>query len=159
MEIKYVIGDATRPQEEGPAVIAHICNDIGGWGAGFVLAVSSRWPEPQQQYHEWHRGRDPRGAPFELGQAQFVRVEPDLWVANMIGQHGVASEKGRPPIRYDALREALGRVAEFARAHRASVHMPRIGCGLAGGRWEEVGPLVQAELADKGIPVTVYDRQ
>jgi hypothetical protein len=35
--------------------------------------------------------------------------------------------------------------------------MPRIGCGLAGGRWERVEPLVTAELTDRGVHVTVYD--
>jgi hypothetical protein len=35
--------------------------------------------------------------------------------------------------------------------------MPRIGCGLAGGRWERIEPLIQHNLAERGIPVTVYD--
>ena len=35
--------------------------------------------------------------------------------------------------------------------------MPRIGCGLAGGRWEKVEPLVRTRLSDRGISVTVYD--
>jgi len=34
--------------------------------------------------------------------------------------------------------------------------MPRIGCGLAGGTWEEVEPLVQEHLA-VDFNVTVYD--
>ena len=33
--------------------------------------------------------------------------------------------------------------------------MPRIGCGLAGGTWKEVEPIVQAAL--DGLPVVVYD--
>jgi len=24
--------------------------------------------------------------------------------------------------------------------------MPRIGCGLAGGKWEEIGPILEQEL-------------
>ncbi len=38
--IQYLKGDATSPQAKGTKIIAHICNDIGGWGKGFVLAVS-----------------------------------------------------------------------------------------------------------------------
>jgi hypothetical protein len=30
--ILYLKGDATNPQVEGNKIIAHICNDIGGWG-------------------------------------------------------------------------------------------------------------------------------
>ncbi len=39
----------------------------------------------------------------------------------------------------------------------ASVHMPRIGCGLAGGRWPRVEPLIVERLVRRGIEVTVYD--
>jgi hypothetical protein len=35
--------------------------------------------------------------------------------------------------------------------------MPRIGCGLAGGKWEDIGPIVEEELDNQGIDVTVYD--
>jgi hypothetical protein len=35
--------------------------------------------------------------------------------------------------------------------------MPRIGCGLAGGTWERVGPLVEETLGRAGVAVTVYD--
>jgi len=35
--------------------------------------------------------------------------------------------------------------------------MPRIGCGLAGGRWVMVEKLVKKELIEMGIEVTVYD--
>ncbi|GGJ45802.1 hypothetical protein GCM10010121_066360 [Streptomyces brasiliensis] len=43
-EIKYVRGDATVPSGKGVKAIAHVCNDVGGWGKGFVLALSRRWP-------------------------------------------------------------------------------------------------------------------
>lgn len=157
MQIKYVKGDATAPHGDGSKIIVHVCNDIGAWGKGFVLAISKRWPKPEQSYREWHKqGAD---LPFELGQVQFVEVEPSLWVANLIGQHGIRTAGGVPPIRYEAVRDGLRRVAAFALAKAASIHMPRIGCGLAGGTWEEIGRLVQEELADREVRVYVYDFQ
>ena len=48
--IKYVIGDATRPIGEGTKLIIHISNDLGGWGRGFVLALSRRWDAPEKVY-------------------------------------------------------------------------------------------------------------
>jgi hypothetical protein len=36
--------------------------------------------------------------------------------------------------------------------------MPRIGCGLAGGKWERIEPLVVSALSAKGVAVTVYDQ-
>jgi hypothetical protein len=35
--------------------------------------------------------------------------------------------------------------------------MPRIGCGLAGGKWEEISKIVEEELAQHGLFVTVLD--
>ncbi len=37
-QITYLTGDATQPQSAGPKLIVHVCNDIGGWGRGFVVA-------------------------------------------------------------------------------------------------------------------------
>ncbi|MDN3353409.1 Appr-1-p processing protein [Actinomadura sp. DC4] len=111
--IHYLQGDATCPQVKGPKVIAHVCNDRGGWGKGFVVAVSRRWPEPEAAYRQWHRDR--AGNDFRLGAAQLVQVTPDTWVANMIGQHGTRSSRSTgPPIRYDALRRCLHTLASHA---------------------------------------------
>jgi O-acetyl-ADP-ribose deacetylase (regulator of RNase III) len=153
--INYVKGDATRPQAKGNKVIAHVCNDLGGWGKGFVLAISKRWPEPEAAYRAWHKGRSKND--FSLGAIQVVAVEPFIWVANMVAQRGMKTGSKGPPIRYEAVRVCLGRLAAEANRLEASVHMPRIGCGLAGGRWEEVEPIILDELISQGIEVTVYD--
>jgi len=155
MSINYVIGDATQPVGEGPKIIVHVCNDIGGWGRGFVTAISKRWPEPEKRYRAWHGGEQKQ--PFVLGEVEFVQVGDGLWVANLIGQRDVRTIGGIPPVRYEAIRKGLQRVALEARQLGASIHMPRIGCGLAGGKWEVVGKIVEEELLRSGVPVTVYD--
>lgn len=153
--ISYVRGDATVPSVKGVKVIAHVCNDLGGWGKGFVLALSRRWPEPEAAYRAWHRAR--AGNDFGLGAAQFVQVGQDLWVANLVGQRGIRTGGKGAPVRYEAIDTALGLLADKAVGLGASVHMPRIGCGLAGGRWDRVEPLVEARLVSRGLAVTVYD--
>lgn len=60
-------------------------------------------------------------------------------------------------MRYEAIDTALGAVADQAVELGASVHMPRIGCGLAGGKWSRIEPLIEQRLRRRGIPVTVYD--
>jgi len=35
--------------------------------------------------------------------------------------------------------------------------MPRIGCGLAGGDWSRIEPLIAETLCASDIDVTVYD--
>ena len=149
--ITYLEGDATQPAER-PAVIAHICNDIGGWGKGFVVAISRRWPEPEADYRAWHRSGDG----FALGRTRLVGVSDGLWVANMVAQRDIRTRGGVPPIRYDALEAALAELHDAAPAE-ASIHMPRIGCGLAGGTWDRVGALVEDTLVARGRSVHVYD--
>ncbi|MFD5467647.1 macro domain-containing protein [Kitasatospora sp. NPDC127059] len=155
-EITYVRGDATAPQGKGVKVIAHVCNDLGGWGKGFVLALSRRWPEPEAAFRRWHRERAKND--FGLGGLQLVQVEPYVWVANLVGQRGIRTGRSTGvPVRYEAIDTGLAALGERALELGASVHMPRIGCGLAGGRWAKVEPLVAARLTAHGVPVTVYD--
>lgn len=151
MSIKYVIGDATQPIGSGMKILTHICNDEGAWGAGFVLAISKLWKEPERMYRlRFHT--------MCLGDVQYVNVEPDLIVANMISQHSFGILKiSPPPIRYEALKDCLKSVADKAASVKASVHMPRIGTGLAGGKWSVIEPIIEKNL--NGISVTVYDFQ
>src|ERR1051325_1547030 len=129
VSIQYHIGDATAPIGQGNKLIVHICNDIGAWGAGFVIAISKRWPQPEESFRRWHAERQKND--FALGAVQFVQVSDDLWVANMIGQHRITPPAAGPPIRYDAVEQCLAKVASKARELNATIHMPRIGCGLA----------------------------
>lgn len=190
--IKYITGDATEPQGEGRKIIAHICNDVGAWGAGFVLALSARSSAPERGYQRWFLEQKtlPRALdvepPFELGEIQFTAYDsstalrPDVFVCNMIAQKGCGPAKcshcaglgqhddhgdcihcrgtGRiPPFRDWALRYCLRKLAPKAHAAQATVHMPRIGCGLGGGTWEKITPIILQEVSAHNIAVTVYD--
>lgn len=154
MEILYTKGDATVPVGDGNKIIVHVCNDVGGWGRGFVLAVSQRWKAPENEYRTWAASE----RNFSLGEVQFVQVEPAIWVANMIGQRDVKRDKnGKPPVRYSAIKDGLVKVGIYANQIQATVHMPRIGCGLAGGTWDQIEPLITETLTSKGVKTIVYD--
>lgn len=148
--INYIKGDATRPVGKGKKIICHICNDIkgfGAWGAGFVLAISARWKEPEKAYRELETRN--------LGDVELIPVEDDITVANMIAQRDIRPDaNGCPPIRYGALRVCLAAVNDVAYKTNATIHMPRIGCGLAGGRWEDIEKIIQ-DVAS--VDVYVYD--
>jgi len=89
---------------------------------------------------------------------QFVQVEKDIYVANLIGQRDIVPDaNGQPPIRYKAVEEGLEKIALTAAKKNASIHMPRIGCGLAGGQWRLIEPLIKQKLINKNISVIVYD--
>ena len=178
--IKYVIGDTTKPIRDmhyATNLIIHCCNDKGRWGRGFVVAISKRWKQPEEYYRAWSTGDyrvappvfwgsskgnliafpPPQHKPFELGQAQFVPVETDVMVVNMIGQHDTVWIDGVPPVRYDALRSCLKEIAEWAGHNAAAIHAPRFGSALAGGSWDIIEKMIQEELCAKDIDVTIYD--
>ena len=151
--IAYLKGDATAPQVPGPAILPHIVNSVGAWGAGYVLAISKRWSTPEDTYRKW--AKDPG---FALGRTQFVKVEPNMWVANMVAQEGLGrSADGRIPLRYKALESCLWEVAKFALAQEETptIHMPRIGAGLGGGSWAKVEAIIEKTLGP--FSVYVYD--
>ena len=152
-EIKYVHGDATAPVGDGKKVIVHVCNNIGAWGAGFVLALSKKWKQPEAAY----RAMDS----YDLGDYEMVKVEDDITICNMIGQENIAGRDRTammPPIRYVAIETAFKRIVIHKRIDPTefSVHMPMIGSGLAGGNWLIIERIIETTLCEAGIPVTVY---
>lgn len=158
-KLTYVTGDVLEPViNTGIRIIAHVCNDIGAWGAGFVLAISKKWIGPELAY----RAATTKGRSLFLGQIQLIQIDDYTYIANMVGQHGIKrSAVGVPPIRYPALSENLKRVyekaVELAEKEPVTIHMPRIGCGLAGGNWTIVENIIKEELVNKGTDVYVYD--
>ncbi len=146
IEIKYIIGDATNPVGEGNKIIPHIVNNENKWGAGFVIALSKKWEQPEIAYR---MQKD-----YTLGNVHFVRVENDIIVANMVAQEGVMHLNGKPPIRYDALKSALVKVNQMAIETNSSIHCPRFGAGLSGGDWNIIEQLIKDTIV---VPVTVYD--
>lgn len=155
MGMFYVKGDAT--QHLGPIrghrVIVHVCNDAGGWGAGFTGALSRRWSLPENLYRaEYQEGY------VRLGHVQFAEVEPKITVANMVAQHGYGVRGNQTGfLDRDQLRSCLCAVDVHVTGLMAdaSIHMPRIGCGLAGDSWENVSPIVETYLWR--FPIYVYD--
>lgn len=155
-KIKYVTGDATDPQADGFKVIVHVCNNINAWGAGFVLSLSKKWKEPEMAYHQM-KDR-------VLGTIDLVLVEDDIAVCNMIGQEGTIRRNvisNLPPVRYVAIEKGLQELANINNFRhpndKLSVHMPRIGSGLAGGNWNIIETIIEETLIKAGMSVTVYD--
>jgi O-acetyl-ADP-ribose deacetylase (regulator of RNase III) len=127
--------------------------DVLVWGAGFGLAVRKKWPKVQDDFAQWavrQRGN------LALGNLHISSVDDSLVVAHLVAQHGVGPSK-TPRVRYGAIESSLSKLAEFAAAKSAAVHMPRIGTGQAGGSWEIVGEIIEDTLCKKKVEVTVYD--
>lgn len=139
--LNYIKGDATEPVGEGNKIVAHIVNNIGAWGAGFVLAVSKKWPEPEDNYKMYTPNA------LRLGTVDYILVDNtpfnNIYVANMIAQHGIKGNKEGIPLRYSSLVDCLRNLNEMADHLKASIHMPMIGSGLAGGDWAVIEQIIR----------------
>lgn len=153
--ISYVHGSATAPRGGGRRLVVQVVNDkTANWGGGgFASAVRTAWPVVQEDFRDWaEHHRDA----LRLGHVRVSRVSDALQVASIVAQRGYGPSP-TPRLRYGALREGLVRVTEVACETGASVHMPRIGTGQAGGSWAVVRDLIAETLGAAGVPVTVYD--
>jgi O-acetyl-ADP-ribose deacetylase (regulator of RNase III) len=153
--IEFIFGDATNPRGDGPRILVQIVTDgavIWG-GGGFAAAVRRAWPHAQEEFRQWVAGSREH---LSLGRVHFATPRDGVQVASIIAQHGYALS-ARPKVRYNALRQGLQEVAKVAQENGASVHMPRIGTGLAGGSWDVVEELVWDTVGRSDQHVTVYD--
>lgn len=150
-----VIGDATAPRGGGTRILAFVVNDrTPRWGGGFALAVKRLWPGIQR---EFVAAASAHPETLRLGSVFISQLEPGIIGAALVAQHGYGPS-ARPRLRYAALRKALDDLAATAQEMEASVHMPQIGAGEAGGRWEVIRGLVSETLVASGVPVSVYRR-
>jgi len=131
MALRIEQGDATspRPSTDNGVIIAHLCNNAGQWGRGFVLALNKMSHVPVGAYRSLAADSQEN---ISLGTVQMVEVQPDLWVANMIAQENIKPVD--PPVQYSELKKCLDVVMKRAKALNCSVHIPAgMGAGLAGG--------------------------
>jgi len=145
MNIHYLIGDATQPTIR-PAIIAHVCNDIGGFGSGFVYSLTKRSVKPRNAYLKWYKDGESHGVKFELGSVQIVKFSDQVVVGNMIAQRDIRWEGKIPPIRYDALRKCLTSIYWWAKNKGYVVCGPRFGAQLSGGDWNIIESIIKETM-------------
>lgn len=153
--LNYRIGSAVEPVPgdlRNTEVIVHGCNDIGAWGAGFVLALGKVYPYARDRYLDAFT----KNRTMQVGDIDLFKVEEGVMVGNLITQYGVRRPGNEVPFSYEGFRECLKKLREQMPDH-SRVHMPRIGCGLGGATWDQVEPIIREELSDWGVPVVVYD--
>lgn len=158
--INYKIGDVTKIKNDNKKFIVHIVNNKGGWGKGFVLSLSREWPAPEKEYRKLFINNG-----LILGTIQPVKVSNDITVINMVAQKGYgknnnnlhrSSEKDTEiPLQLDALEECMKKVKVLAIQTNAEIHAPRFGCGLAGGKWDQIEPLINKHWSE--LKVFIYD--
>lgn len=125
-------------------LIPHVCNNLGVFGAGFVIPLSKKFPLAKESYQK---------SSLELGTTGFVKVQKNIVVANMIAQNGTG---GLRPLRYNALAKCLDEVSDYAIFHDMQIFAPMFGSGLAGGNWLFIEELIKDAWLNRQLKVKVF---
>lgn len=147
-------GDVLRPVAQGAHIICQMVNDSAvRWGGGVAAQAARDYPAAQSAFETWMKAV-PRAE--RLGKAHFHEVQPGRTLASLVAQEGIG-KSDIPRLRYAALSQALHTIAERAIQTGASVHMPKLGTGAAGGSWPLIEELVVEEFIRRDISVLVYE--
>jgi Zn-dependent peptidase ImmA (M78 family)/O-acetyl-ADP-ribose deacetylase (regulator of RNase III) len=154
--LTYWKGNALDPAVPGPKLIVHVVPDsVLNWGGrGFAAQVRKLYPSVHEQYKSWVR--EHFGSRPKLGSVHICRADTNIHIASVVAQRGHGPGK-MPRLKYKSLLDGLTKVTDEALERHASVHMPRIGTGHAGGDWRIVEELIEATLTHRSIPTYVYD--
>lgn len=148
-------------------ILVHGCNCHGVMGAGVAAAVRRKYPSVYDAYVRQHRTTGLRLGTTQVcyssldsgddwvkrhGDAACAGLPQGLVVVNAMTQYDFGTHQRQ--VDYDAITSTFSRIRLLARDSGLHVYFPLIGCGLAGGVWDEVEPLILDALGP-GIDATL----
>ncbi len=144
--IKYVKGDLFTTKAD---VIVHGCNCFHKMGAGVAAIVKREYPGAYQADKDFGR----RGDITKLGEyswwhgAHNLYISQWLTIVNLYTQYLHDAEL--KPFDYTAFVKGLKSVLQDY--PDATIAMPKIGAGLAGGDWSVISAIIEAISGDREI--------
>jgi O-acetyl-ADP-ribose deacetylase (regulator of RNase III) len=156
MQFEYKIGDLLLSDEKA---IAHGCNTKGAYGAGIAGQIAKRFPKAKDMYLSDLNN-------FKLGSVQTVwcldRISRDdeggprtKWIFNLATQRNPGADAS-----LWAIFLAFANLAEACYEGFSRIAIPRIGCGIGGLEWDQVGPTIKRAIECSSTPdlvIAVYD--
>lgn len=141
------------PQEH----IGHGVNCQGVMGSGVAKTLYKKWPRVKEQYLEFCKIYTSHGYSKEalLGEIQAVALYPTFgrnsYIWNMFTQYNYGT--GNQKYLLDSA--LIDCFAALVQKDIKEIAIPKIGCGLAGGNWEEVKELIN-QVTGRYLDVYVY---
>lgn len=152
--IRYVHGNVIAPLDDGRKIICQLVNDRAvKWGGGVARKFAQKFPDAEAQFSQNMIDIKPSE---RLGNAIFTQLNAEDILASIIAQEGFGPSMFSR-LRYSALQSGLRVIASMASKTGASIHMPRIGTGAAGGDWGVIEEMIEEEMVRLNLTVTVYD--
>ena len=151
--IKYVKGDLLDAPQK---IVVHQVNCQGVMGSGVAKALRDKYPQVYTNYKAFIDAQIKDNFFYPdftnkdlLGMIQFVKVGEDRFVCNLFGQNNYLPRTKRHT-DYSALHVGFN---DLRSATPEDIAMPKIGCGLGGGDWKLVVPIIESVFNDRDIYV------
>lgn len=163
--LKKIDGNVLTYKSKRNKLICHCCNVQNVMGAGVAASIRSMWPVVYYRYNEWYADTYfddelNENIPYNLGQVQFIKVEDDVYVGNILGQAyiGVKEIDGTKlvPVRWDCIREAFLYIRKFAKDNDCEIVIPYLGCALAGGEEKDLIALIDDVWKDVEVTLVRF---
>lgn len=154
-KIEIIHGDLVVAAKKEPAqfwAIAHGCNCEKTMGAGIARQIAREFPEAARVDRVTYNKNTPGGLTYAYCKTEDPE-HPMIRVVNLYTQHLWAREPGSALFQLEYLLRATRALGMLVKSlHHSDIYedkvrigIPRIGCGLGGGNWEEVENLLLKE--------------
>lgn len=141
--MKTINGNALDLVAKTGGFLFHQTNCQRVAGAGIALQIAERWPNWLYDF---------RSRNCVLGDVLITQVAQNVSIVSLYGQFGFG--RGVRQTDYKVLDTALKRASAIVGSNNASKYFPyKMACGLAGGKWEVVGPLITSHFPGATIVV------
>lgn len=154
-KIEIIHGDLVVAAKKEPAqfwAIAHGCNCGKTMGAGIARRIAREFPEAERADGMTYDNNVPGGLTHAYCKTEDPE-HPFILVVNLYTQRLWARGSGSVPFQLEYLLWATRALGALIRSNhhpdiygdKVRIGIPRIGCGLGGGNWEEVENLLLKE--------------
>lgn len=142
-KITHINGNAIYPIGDSIKIICNECNVENYWKTNFGLEINDRW--------EFFKNICDASNNRLLGNVQFIPVENNIIVANMITYDNCDNVGHDSIFRYAAFRVCLATVNDLAYNTNATIHIPCINPNI----WNNIEKIIKEVIS---VDIFIYDQ-
>jgi len=132
-------------------IITHGVNCVGGFGSGIAGQIAREFPYVREFYLTKHKSEG-----WKLGDIQVVTISPDKLFVNCATQFNFLP-RDIVHADYTAIATCMHKLKLLSTAAELEINLPKIGCGLAGGDWNEVKKIIDNVFEYHPINVKIWE--
>ena len=156
LDVEYRHGNAAIFSSKFATAIIHLVNDKAKTWGGFGFSRDLK-RQHTRAFHDFRSWTMHSPSEHRLGNVHLAELPENRYIVSVVAQAGYGPS-ATPRIRYGALDLGLEKASRrLTDLGVATVQMPRIGAGQAGGDWNIVAGIIRERLVSAGLTVRVLD--